>query len=61
MPALRRSCWSGLREGGGGPGAAEQGTPVGRSPGAPAAGQLRGRAGRGLDSTPGRARALQRR
>lgn len=52
MPALRHSCWSGLREGGGGPGAAEQGTPVGRSPGAPAAGQLRGRAGRGLDSTP---------
>lgn len=52
MPALRRSCWSGLREGGGGPGAAERGTPVGRSPGAPAAGQLRGRAGRGLDSPP---------
>lgn len=56
-----RSCWSGLREGGGGPGAAERGTPVGRSPGAPAAGQLRGQAGRGLDSLPGSARALQRR
>lgn len=37
---------------GGGPGAAERGTPVSRSPGAPAAGQLRGRAGRGLDSPP---------